>query len=152
MEPFLERNRAADLLIEGAKVGWMGEIREDVRAAYDVGERVWCAELDLDAITERGAEERTYRPVPRYPAVIRDFSFYVDDDIPVADLMQKIKEVSPLITSVGVFDVFRKEVRSISFRVIFQSFEDTLTDEHVNSIQQKIIDRLTQTAGIKLRT
>jgi phenylalanyl-tRNA synthetase beta chain len=151
-EPFLEHARAADLIVGGTKVGWMGEIREDVRAAYDVGERVWCAEFDLDAITERGSEERTYRPVPRYPAVIRDFSFYVDDEIPVADLMLRIKEVSPLITSVGVFDVFRKEVRSISFRVIFQSFEDTLTDEHVNSIQHVIIDRLTQTAGIKLRT
>ena len=151
-EPFLERKRAADLIVGGTKVGWMGEIREDVRAAYDVGERVWCAELDLDAITERGAGDRTYKPVPRYPAVTRDFSFYVDDEIPVADLMLKIREVSPLITSVGVFDVFRKEVRSISFRVIFQSFEDTLTDEHVNSIQQAIIDRLTETAGIKLRT
>ena len=36
------------------------------------------------------------------------------------------------MVSVGVFDIFRKEVRSISFRVVFQSYEDTLTDESVN--------------------
>ncbi len=43
-------------------------------------------------------------------------------------------------------------MRSISFRVVFQSYEDTLTDESVNSLQQIIIDRLTMTEGIKLRT
>jgi phenylalanyl-tRNA synthetase beta chain len=102
---------------------------------------------------EKGTGERVYKPIPRYPAVTRDFSFYVDDSIPVAELSRKISEVSPLIVSVGVFDIFyKKEVRSISIRVVFQSYEDTLTDESVNSLQQVIIERLTRTEGIRLRT
>ena len=99
-----------------------------------------------------GTRERVYRPIPRYPAVVRDFSFYVPDRVPVAELIEEISEVSPLIVSVGVFDTFKKEVRSISFRVVFQSYEDTLTDERVNGLQQIIIDRLTTREGIKLRT
>ena len=43
-------------------------------------------------------------------------------------------------------------MRSVSFRVVFQSYEDTLTDEAVNELQQVIIDRLKNTDGIKLRT
>ena len=74
------------------------------------------------------------------------------DQVPVADLVEGIAEVSPLIVSVGVFDTFKKEVRSISFRVVFQSYEDTLTDGNVNGLQQIIIDRLTMKEGIKLRT
>ncbi len=111
-----------------------------------------CAELDLDVISEKGTRERTYRPIPRYPAVVRDFSFHVDDSVPVGGLVERIKEISPLIVSVGVFDTFKKEVRSIAFRVVFQSYEDTLTDESVNDLQQIIIDRLTAAEGIKLRT
>ena len=84
--------------------------------------------------------------------MVRDFSFYVDDAVLVSGIIETIREVSPLIVSVGVFDIFKKEVRSISFRVVFQSYEDTLTDESVNDLQQIIIDRLAKTEGIKLRT
>ena len=58
--------------------------------------------------------------------------------VPVADLVEQVSEVSPLIVSVGVFDTFKKEVRSISFRVVFQSYEDTLTDENVNALHRSL--------------
>jgi phenylalanyl-tRNA synthetase beta chain len=151
-EGFLDGATSADVFLGGAKIGWMGEFRPKVLDAYGIKEKVLCAELDLDVISEKGTGERTYRPIPRYPAVVRDFSFYVDDSVPVGGLIERIKEVSPLIISAGVFDIFKKEVRSISFRVVFQSYEDTLTDESVNDLQQIIIDRLTETDGIKLRT
>jgi phenylalanyl-tRNA synthetase beta chain len=150
--PFLEPGEAADIVIDGVRAGWLGAVRGGARSAYDITDKVWCAEIDLDAIIGRGTEERTYRPIPRYPAVIRDFSFHVDDSIPVGSLIREIREVSPLIVSVGVFDIFKKEVRSISFRVVFQSFEDTLTDDRVNGLQKIIIERLTKTEGITLRT
>ncbi|OPY60914.1 MAG: Phenylalanine--tRNA ligase beta subunit [Syntrophorhabdaceae bacterium PtaU1.Bin034] len=151
-EPFLDGNVAADLYLEGTKIGWMGEIKEEVREAYEIKEKVLCAEINFDLITGKGNQDRIYKPISRYPAVTRDFSFYVDDAVPVGDLIENIREVSPLIVSVGVFDIFKKEVRSISFRVVFQSYEDTLTDENVNSLQQIIIERLIKIHGIKLRT
>lgn len=150
-EPFLDKTASADILLDGSIVGWIGELQETALEAYDIKQKVLCAEIDFDALVSKGGVERAYRPVPRYPAVTRDFSFYVDDAIPVADLIERIKDVSPLIVSVGIFDIFRKEVRSISFRVVFQSYENTLTDENVNALQQIIIDRLTKTDGIKLR-
>ena len=151
-EGFLDGGTSADVFLGGAKIGWIGEFQPKVLDAYGIKEKVFCAELDFDVISGRGTGERTYRPIPRYPAVVRDFSFYVDDSVPVGGLIERIREVSPLIISVGVFDIFKKEVRSISFRVVFQSYEDTLTDESVNDLQQIIIDRLTETDGIKLRT
>jgi phenylalanyl-tRNA synthetase beta chain len=150
--PFLESTEAADVFANDRKVGWIGLLRDSVRAAYNTSEKVWCCELDLEALSRAGTLERAYGPIPRYPAVVRDFTFYVSDQVPVADLIERIEEVSPLIVSVGVFDTFKKEVRSISFRVVFQSYEDTLTDENVNGLQQIIIDRLTMREGIKLRT
>ncbi len=151
-EPFVSGAASADIYLDGTKIGWMGEIAESVPAAYEMKEKVLCAELDIDIVSEKGTEERVYAQIPRYPAVTRDFSFYVDDAIPVGELVENIKKVSPLIVSVNIFDIFKKEVRSISFRVVFQSYEDTLTDEKVNGLQQIIIDRLTKTEGIKLRT
>lgn len=149
--PFLETGEAADVFANGEKVGWTGAIRDSVRAAYNADEKVWAAELDIERLSKAGSRERTYRPIPRYPAVVRDFSFYVPDRVPVAELIEEISAVSPLIVSVGVFDTFKKEVRSISFRVVFQSYEDTLTDERVNDLQSVIIGKLSLREGIRLR-
>jgi phenylalanyl-tRNA synthetase beta subunit len=65
--------------------------------------------------------------------------------------MDEIKAVSPLIVSVGVFDLFKREKMSVAFRVTFQSLEDTLRDETVNELQEVIIRALTQIEGVKLR-
>lgn len=151
-EPFLDRGTSADIYLDGEKIGWMGEVRSNVLDAYDIKEKVLCGELEFDAVSAKGTEERTYKGISRYPAVVRDFSFYVDDSLAVGGLVETIREVSPLIVSVGVFDTFKKEVRSVAFRVVFQSYEDTLTDEVVNDLQKIIIDRLTATEGIRLRT
>jgi phenylalanyl-tRNA synthetase beta chain len=151
-EPFLDRAASADILLDDRKIGWIGRVRHETLDTYDIREKVTCAELDLSSIINNSAAGRVYRPVPRYPAVTRDFSFYVDDAIPVASLIEAIKGVSPLIMLVGIFDIFKKEVKSVSFRVVFQSYEETLTDESVNNLQQIIINELTKTEGIKLRT
>ncbi len=151
-EPFLEPGKGADILIDGTKVGWMGQLSGEVAQAYEIKEKVLCAELNLDVAMDKGVDGRTYRPIPRFPAVTRDFSFIVEEDIPVSTLIEIIEGVSPLIVSVGVFDVFIKEVKSISFRVVLQSFEDTLTDETINDVQQVIIERLTKVQGVKLRS
>lgn len=150
-EPFLEVGRSADIYIDGKKFGWVGEMRGDVLKIYEIEQKTCCAELSFDIILEKGSLDFKYKSIPRYPQVVRDFSFFVDDRIPVSTLIDKIKGVSPLITSVGVFDMFKKEKRSVSFRVVFQSYEETLRDEMVNGIQETIINELTKIEGIILR-
>ena len=150
-EPFLHPMRGADIYIDDAKVGWIGEIREEVLKSFEIEQSIYCAELQFDIILQKGNFEVHYKPIPRYPQVTRDFSFYVDDSIPIASLVNSIKDLSPLITSVGIFDMFRKETRSVAFRVTFQSFEDTLKDETINGLQETIIQKLSNTEGISLR-
>jgi phenylalanyl-tRNA synthetase beta chain len=150
-EPFLDRGRSADIMIDGAKAGWAGAVRDDILGLYEIEQTIYCAELRFDIILEKGNLTLQYKPIPRYPQVTRDFSFFVDDTVPIATLVEKIKSISPLIVSVGIFDMFRKEMRSVAIRVVFQSHEDTLTDERVNALQERIIGELTKIDGISLR-
>ncbi len=150
-EPFLNSNRSADILIKGTKAGWIGEINNQVLKAYDIEQKVYCAEIGFESLLEQGVVESKYQPIPRYPQATRDFSFIVDDSILVSTLIERIKSASPLIVSVGVFDMFKKELRSVSFRVVFQSYEDTLTDDIINGLQETIIKDLTGIEGITLR-
>jgi len=150
-EPFLEERFSADILLDNTKIGWIGELKKDVLDLYEIEQKVYCGEVNLMAFIERAVLDFKYRSIPRYPQVIRDFSFIIDEGIPASTVVDKIKEMSPLIVSVGIFDMFRKEKRSVSFRVVFQSFEETLRDEMVNEIQNKIIEELTKIEGISLR-
>jgi len=150
-EPFLNPQRGADILVDGIQAGWIGELREEVLKSYEIEQSIYCAELQFDIILQKVKLEVQYRSIPRFPQVTRDFSFFIDDSLPVGMLTDKIRGVSPLITSVDIFDMFKKEKRSVSFRVIFQSYEDTLTDEEVNRLQETIIKELTNIDGISLR-
>ena len=151
VEPFLNRYNAADLYVGDIKAGWAGELKQEVLAAYGIEQKVYASEVDLTVLAERGLRERKYQSIPRYPSVVRDFSFIIEPGISVGSLMKKIKMVSPLIVSVGVFDLFKREKTSVAFRVTFQSLEDTLRDEAVNELQEVIIRALTQIEGVKLR-
>jgi phenylalanyl-tRNA synthetase beta chain len=101
---------------------------------------------------QKGFTDVQYKAIPRYPQVTRDFAFLVDDTVVVAAMIEQIETISPLIVSVGVFDMFRKETKSIALRVIFQSYEETLTDETVNTLQEIIIQKVTNIPGVTLRT
>jgi phenylalanyl-tRNA synthetase beta chain len=151
-EPFLNSSTSADILIDGAKLGWIGEIRDEVLNAYEIGQKVFCAELRFDPILRKGNLDVQYTQIPRYPQATRDFSFYVGNRVPVSMLIERIRNISPLITSVGVFDMFKRESTSISLRVVFQSFEDTLKDDTISSLQETIIKELTGIEGVTLRT
>ena len=151
-EPFLNRSTSADVLLEGAKVGWLGEIEEKVLRSYDIEQKVYCSELRFDIMMQKGFTDVQYKAIPRYPQVTRDFAFLVDDTVVVATMIEQIETISPLIVSVGVFDMFRKETKSIALRVIFQSYEETLTDETVNALQEIIIQKVTNIPGVTLRT
>jgi phenylalanyl-tRNA synthetase beta chain len=151
-EPFLNLPKATDIFIDGVKLGWMGEIGEEVLRAYDIEQRVYCAELRFDRVMEKGTLNVRYRPIPRYPQATRDFSFYMDDTVAVSTLMERVRRISPLIVSASVFDMFRRDMRSVAFRVVFQSFEQTLRDEEINGLQETIIKELSNIKGVRLRT
>jgi phenylalanyl-tRNA synthetase beta chain len=152
-QPFLNASRAGDVILDnGMNAGWIGELKDEVAASYEIEQKVYCGELRFDIMLARGPARVQYSPIPRYPQASRDFSFLAEDSVPVADLVEIIKKVSPLIRHVGIFDVFKKEMRSIALRVIFQSLEDTLTDETVNELQERIIRELTNINGVTLRT
>lgn len=151
-EPFLKRNKSADIVLGGERTGWLGEMNERVLAAYGIEQKVYCAEIRFDKMMREGVKDVQYKPISRYPQVTRDFAFMVDDEVPVASLVRQIETVSPLITSVGVFDMFRKEKKSLALRVVFQSYDETLKDETVNALQEVIIEKVTSVPGVTLRT
>jgi phenylalanyl-tRNA synthetase beta chain len=144
-----------------AALGLAGQLARRVADKFKLRQDVFLAEICLDplysAISE-AKESRRYEPLPRFPAVERDFSLLLADGTPFSDVVKTIRSLNiPEITAIEAADLFRgKNVPSGKYsllvRVTFQSREATLTDTQTNDFSAKIISALEKHLSAQLRT
>ncbi len=152
-QAYLVKGRSAKIAVGGTTVGVFGLLDGAVAARRDLppGDAVYIAEINLDALTAAASLE-TLRaaPLPRYPWVVRDISILVDDTLSAGAVRGTIRSAAPgFLIDVREFDRYQGKgipdgKVSLSFRLTFQSFERTLTDEEVQAGMQHIIDALTR--------
>jgi phenylalanyl-tRNA synthetase beta chain len=96
--------------------------------------------------------EITFQPFSTYPFVSRDIALWVPEGVDAATLMESIRAIAgELLFRTTLFDEFHKDGKiSYAFRLIFQSFEKTLTDTEVGDIMTKITTAL-QNKGYTVR-
>lgn len=86
-----------------------------------------------------------FTPFSLYPLIVRDVALFVSPDTTPESVAKVIKENAGSLVVRGpeLFDEFTKDgKKSLAFRLIFQSFEKTLTDEEVNGFMEKIYSDL----------
>lgn len=93
----------------------------------------------------RGAPDVTYTPFSVYPFVSRDIALWAEESTTANDVDSRIKETAgSLLLHTTLFDEFHKEGKvSYAFRLVFQSFDRTLTDEEVGEVMDRVIEVLT---------
>ncbi len=88
-----------------------------------------------------------------YPFISRDIAFWANEGTDIEEVKKLIKENAGelLVKGPDIFDEFKKEGKiSYAFRLVFQSFERTLTDEEVSVFMQKISAKLLE-KGFEIR-
>lgn len=136
-------------------------------------------EIDLDVLLKLVIEEHEYQPLPKYPSIMRDISVLVDESARVGEIMQAIQQSDlKYIEDVDLIDEYdltgtntdntrtdtdkipresvsspRRSVsrRSLTFRIVFQAKDRTLTDEEVNGKIRKINNILKRKFKVLIR-
>ena len=96
------------------------------------------------------------KPLPKYPAVRRDLSLVVSEQIRFDALKQLVEQVKPAdleeVEYVGVYrgKPLAKGTKSQTISLVFRSPDQTLTNEAVDASVKKVIDAA-QANGFKLR-
>ncbi|MGE5663107.1 MAG: phenylalanine--tRNA ligase subunit beta [Deltaproteobacteria bacterium] len=155
--PFLAHGKAAEILMDGEVVGWVGTVCRELLSALDIPGPVQFAELRMGAITAEVRPPAQAAAVPKYPPVFRDFACVMPSPVAVADILAMVRETSAEIASATVFDVYTGEKigegrKSVAFRVTLQAKDRTLTDADVHSIHTKIVKLLENRFGGTIRT
>jgi phenylalanyl-tRNA synthetase beta chain len=142
-----------------ARVGHLamfGELHPAYAEPFKFRQRVYLAEIDVELLLGASASGQI-EPIPRYPAVKRDFSLLFDKGTQYATVQRTIADAGIAeLVRVEPFDrmesgPFPPAKYSLSISVIYQSTERTLTDVEVEGFDKRIIDILEGRLGAQLR-
>ena len=155
--PWCAAGRAAELLLEGRRLGFLGEIDASRLQAFDLRTACSAAEPDFDVLKDRADLVPRYRPLPPYPAVARDLSLVVPQALPWAELAATVGRAGgSTLEAVDYLDTFRggnvpEGRQSLHFGLRFRHPERTLTGEEVEAAVRAIVERCVETFQATLR-
>ncbi|MEK9183845.1 MAG: hypothetical protein AAB890_02120, partial [Patescibacteria group bacterium] len=110
-------------------------------------------ELNFEELVKLANESAEYKPISKYPAVMRDLALFVLPGVKVMEVTDVIENTAgELLADSDLFDIYENADRkSLAFRLIFQSHDKTLTDEEVNDVMNKIFKALEANLGWEVR-
>ena len=98
------------------------------------------------------------RPVPAFPPILEDIAIIVDETHPAGKIEATIRQAGgEMLAEVRLFDIYRGEQigvgkKSLAYSLTYQSLERTLTDKDASQIRLRIVRRLEQDFGARLRS
>ncbi len=97
------------------------------------------------------------KPISNYPPVVEDLAFVVSEEVTAAQLLEAIRKGGgSLLSKVELFDIYRGEPippghKSLAYNLTYESIEKPLTETQVVDIRNRIIRRVAEAVGGKLR-
>ncbi len=156
-EPYLHPGRQACALVGEEAVAVFGEVHPDTAERFSLAPRTYVAEIKLDKLLPCEKEKVLYKPLPKFPAVTRDFALLCDIDLPAGKIDEAIRQgAGKLCEKVELFDVYvGKQIpdgkKSVAYSATLRSKDGTLTDEQIERAVSKIMKKLEE-IGAELRS
>jgi len=155
--PYLHTGRGAALFNNDSIIADIGEMHPSVLENYDIRQRVFVFELDLDSVKKISVEKEGFKDLPNYPFIERDAAFLADERLALADILTSIEQFkSPYLARAEVFDQFAGKgiedgKKSLAVRFRYLSDKKTLTDQEVTDIHNSLLDNIVNECGVSLR-
>ena len=143
--------------INDTYAGFIGKVRKETAATFDVDSDVYVCELLVSAIQDGWTHQRKFKQLPKYPGVTRDLAFTVDHLVPQAEVERVIREAGgPLLTALTLFDVYVGQQagqgkKSLAYALEFRSSDHTLTDTEAEAASGRIVDAVRRLCNGVLR-
>ncbi len=157
-DPSFHPGKCAHVRLGETTLGLMGELHPLVKERYDFNASpVLAADLDVDALLEAMTDRHEARPVPAVPPVLEDMAVIVAEDVSAERVLEVIRQGGGRqLANARLFDVFRGPqigagMKSLAYSLTYQA-DHTLDVKEAAAIRQRIIRRLGQELGAKLRS
>jgi len=154
--PALHPGQGADIYLDARNIGSFGRIHPRIQAELDVEPAIYLFEVEKQALKVKKVPE--YSQISRFPAIRRDISLVVDDNVPAQAVLDCIKSCAgELLSDLELFDEYRGEGidsgrKSLALGLILQDSSRTLKEEVVETVMGKVLSTLQTDLGAELRT
>jgi phenylalanyl-tRNA synthetase beta chain len=138
--------------------GVLGEVHPLVQKRYDLPFRAYLCEVDLERLFEAVPSRITYQPISRQQVLTRDLSLVVDQDVLAQGIRDAIvRNGGELLRSAILFDVYTGDPipagkKNLTYSLVYQAPDRTLTDAEANAIQERVLQALQEEFGAALRS
>ncbi len=162
-QPFMPEHsyhpgRMAAITVQGKRLGTIGELHPQVLERTGIEKRTCAFEIDVLELFEAVSDRKhQVRGISKYPAVKRDLALVVSEEINAALLAETIKTAGTnLLVKVDLFDVYRspqlgEDKKSLAYALTFQSYQNTLQDDEISAIVERILQKTAEVHGARIR-
>ncbi len=140
---------SASIILNGMKVGIIGKVHPNVSK-----NDIYLMELYLDLIEKLGVGKMEYKEISKYPSISKDVAFIVDNNINNEEIIKEIKKSGGKhLVKIDLFDLYKLDnnKKSLAYNLVFSDQNQTLTDEIVMPLFNKIISDVTSKLKCELR-
>ena len=146
----LHPGQSAMISVNNDIVGIIGKVHPEITK-----EDVFVMEINLDKLFSKKTGKMKYKEISKYPTVKKDISIVVDKNITSNEIAVAIKKsAGSLLQNTEVFDVYtgkgiEEGKKSLAYSLTFGTNDRTLTDEEINKVLEKIIERLSKIGTVR---
>jgi phenylalanyl-tRNA synthetase beta chain len=161
LHPALHPGRSAEILLDDAIIGFIGELHPRWQQKYDLPLAPIIFEVDATALQRR--EVPVYKEISRFPAVTRDLALLVKNHVQAQEMLDAFEvqrsesDAGRIVQAIVLFDEYRgkgleNDQKSLAFRFTLQDTQTTLNDNNVDALMAGFIEVARTKHGAALRT
>lgn len=155
----LHPGRTAELVANNQCLGFFGQLHPMIAKANSLVDQTYIFEFNLEVLNTlwQAKQIYTYKPYSTFPASQVDLACIKKDNISFTEVENRIRQIAgPSLESMNLFDYYSGSpiplgYHSLGFKLRFRKFDQTLTNEEVESIVKKITNSLVKDFDIKIR-
>ncbi|CAI2600090.1 Phenylalanine--tRNA ligase beta subunit [Apilactobacillus kunkeei] len=154
--PEMHPGRTADIFVHGHYVGFVGQVHPKIAKQFKINE-TYVFDLNLQTIIDLPKKEQSYELVSKYPSIKRDIAMLIDKNIENDSIVKVIeKRGGAYLVDVKLFDLYEGEhvpedKKSLAYSLTFQNKHDTLVDDDVNNVMDKVQRNLEKEFNVEIR-
>jgi phenylalanyl-tRNA synthetase beta chain len=143
-----QANQAAAVYCGGKDLGVIGLVSNKLSSSLGLKLSAVFIELNFQELLSLYTllPARQYQETSKYPAIVRDLAFVVNEKVLYNDFWRVLADFHPLISRAELFDIYQggalgEDKKSWAFHITYQASDRTLTAEEVDLIQTDLIQR-----------
>ena len=142
---YSENAAILEIFIDGTAVGIMGSVSKTTLKSFGIKQGVYFLDMNMSVLAGLSIAPPVFKPISKYPSVSWDLALIVPESVGAGTITDTIlQEGLSLVTDAEIFDVYsgkpiEEGCKSVALSITYHSDDQTLDDEKVGIVHQKII-------------